>query len=464
VIVPDEQSWIAWGLDPVGEGLEPVLDAGRVRRVLLPDALPEALARPLAVCLDELPLGVRPERRSVRDLVASRPDAERPPGLSRDEGDSPDEAQGPGKADPEHQGGGDHDHAAADGDHEDLMAITGEPSADGLVMEPIKFSLGPLRSPLPGGMVVEVELDGDVVAECAVRAILRQRAAPAGSARSHPSPDLLAPASWAALIAGAAEADANLEVASAARWLRVASVELERTVSHLGWLRALARLLGWADLIQRTRAALAPLLSVRASLARDSEAAAWPVGTADPTVEALAVALTEMRRLQRLCGNDRRLASRTAGRGRLSSAGARRAGLRGVAARASGIVEDVRSEDPLYLALAFEPLVREEGDALARTLLRLDEASVSIGLTQAALARAHARADAPAPVATGDWMTLEGPRGPLRARQVRDELRLEAPGQDAALAAAGPAAVGLEWAAALVVLISFDLSPWLALQ
>lgn len=47
------------------------------------------------------------------------------------------------------------------------------------MMEPIEFSLWRLRTPLPGGLVVEVVLDGHVVGECAVRAILRQRATPA---------------------------------------------------------------------------------------------------------------------------------------------------------------------------------------------------------------------------------------------------------------------------------------------
>jgi hypothetical protein len=48
----------------------------------------------------------------------------------------------------------------------------------------------------------------------------------------------------------------------------------------------------------------------------------------------------------------------------------------------------------------------------------------------------------------------------VRARLEPGGWRLDAPGADAGLQAAGAAMVGAEWAAALVTLVSFDLSPW----
>jgi len=461
LVVPDEQSWIVWGLDPLGEGFEPVLDRGRVRRVLLPDAVPEALVGPLADCLDELPLGVRVEHRSVSGLIGASLGPKDTRSLGPGEDRPPDPASNSGGEHMEHGGAGEHEHEDAEGHggHEDMMAITGAPSADGLVMEPIGFSLGPLGSPLPGGLVADVVLDGDVVAQCTVRALLRQPRPLRGPSLPAP-PDLMAPRSWAAVIAAVTEADTGRSAESAAAWLGLAGVELERAGSHLAWLRGLARLLGWVELVERTTVVLAPLLSAQASLRGPLATLPTPDLALEGTAGPLASASAQAHSLQRLCAASRRLASRTAGRGVLSAAEARGAGVTGPAARASGVREDTRNNDTSYQALDFTPAVRQGGDARARALLRVEEACASIELAQAALGRARTGASAPVAVAAAEAANLEGPRGPLRARRVGHELRLEAPGQTAALAAAGRAAVGLEWAAALVVLVSFDLSPW----
>jgi Ni,Fe-hydrogenase III large subunit len=138
---------------------------------------------------------------------------------------------------------------------------------------------------------------------------------------------------------------------------------------------------------------------------------------------------------------------------------ARTIGLRGPAARASGLAEDARAEDPLYRELGFAPSVRQEGDARARMLLHVDELGAALALAATALSRAQAHEDAPiaTPAAT---VTLEGPRGPLHVHPSQGQWQLSAPGEHAARIVAGDAAVGLEWAAALVALASFDLSPW----
>ena len=90
-----------------------------------------------------------------------------------------------------------------------MMAIVGEPSADGLVMEEIELSHGPVGTALPGGLRLDVTLDGDVVGHCEVTALLRagapDRAGAAGPRNApHPAPDLLAPAAWRVALAGAA--------------------------------------------------------------------------------------------------------------------------------------------------------------------------------------------------------------------------------------------------------------------
>jgi Ni,Fe-hydrogenase III large subunit len=134
--------------------------------------------------------------------------------------------------------------------------------------------------------------------------------------------------------------------------------------------------------------------------------------------------------------------------------------LAGPVARASGVPADARTDDPLYRELRFVPAVRHEGDSLARTLVRVEELATSITLARAALERAARQASHPSPVVAPAAFTLEGPRGPLQAQRTAAQWRLSAPGHQAALQAASKAVIGLEWAAALVVLVSFDLTPW----
>lgn len=444
LVVPDEQSWTLWGTDPVAAGLEPVLDVGRVRRVLLPTSVPEALVAAIAGCLRELPLGVEHDLRPLPE-PADRPlrsvvDRARLDVASVHADAGSDEPSGM------------HMHMHED---EDMMAITGEPSADGLVMEPLELSLGPLAGPLPGGIVADVVLDGDVVSGCTLRATLHRAVGAPGAAPA--IPDLLAPVAWAASIEVATDHEAQLRRSPQHRWRRVAAVELERAVSHVAWVRALGRLLGWRTLVDAASDAVGPLLAARAALA------AGPVttGVADDACAAgLVAARARVGRLRDRCDGSRRLAGRTAGRGVLSAATVHGAGLAGPVARASGIPDDARDHDPLYRELGFAPAVRAEGDVRARTLLRMDDALGATVLAQEALHRARSGAATPEMIASPGGCTVEGPRGPVCARAAPEKWRLTAPGQRAALAAAGRAAVGLEWAAALAVLVSFDLSSW----
>jgi len=340
-----------------------------------------------------------------------------------------------------HGGHGGH----AGHDHHDMMAIVGDPSRDGLVMESIEFAFGPLSGVLPGGVVAEVVLDGDVVERCEVRAMLA-----AGRDGDPQLPDPLSPVAWrvAGLVATevASEAIADLR----AQWSRVAALEAERALSHLAWLRSFARLLGWPQLVGAAQAALAPLASGRRlpgepPAAEHLEAVAQAIGPA--------IRLVMGRRFER----------RLTGRGALASA---QSGLAGVNARAAGAPRDARGDDPLYAELGFVPTVSDGGDALARAGSRVAEARAALDLARRALERAQAaRTRAPGVplgLANAGGASIEGPRGPVLASRSAPaaKLRVAAPGAGAARAAAGGAAVGQEWSAALVTLASFDLSPW----
>jgi hypothetical protein len=421
LLVPDEQTWTMAGRDPVRLGFEPVAAPAAAQRVLVLDGISETLQRALDEVVDTLPPDVRPFGHRAHH---------------REEHHGGEQDHGHHGNDDGHADHGNHDAHGGHGghDHHDMMAIVGEPSADGLVMEPIELELGPLVSPLPGGIVVAVTLDGDVVAECDVSATLVNDGASA--------PDALAPASWRVALSTARELAEAVPVAASDRWARVAAVEVERALSHTAWLRALGRLLGWPELVARTSRAVAALTD-----------AADPV-----SVNALRAAQGAVARVAALLDDSRRLRVRTAGRAHITHDRALALGLRGPLARACGLRKDARLGDPLYERLGFEPVVREEGDALARTLVRADEAVVSVGLAVGALEASGGRSD-PLPVPRSPAV-VEGPRGPLQAVMDSPEPTVAALGHDAALSVAGKAAVGSEWAAALVGLASFDLSPW----
>jgi hypothetical protein len=338
-----------------------------------------------------------------------------------------------------------------------MMAIVGEPSADGLVMERIDLTYGPLGTPFPDGLAVDVTLDGDIVAESAVRTLLR----------AEPNlgfPDALSPVAWTVVLAD----PAGME------WLGVAAVELERAISHAAWLRGLGRLLDFHPLIDACTHALASLEVSREIRPPGHDAHdAW-LRTAFGSPD-LATAREALEHVATLVQRSRPLRWRLRGRAVVTCAEADERGLLGPVGRASGHATDARSTDGRYAALGFEPVVRSEGDALARVAVRADEAVAAVRLADAALhangdafaagrdvdgppGPVHAdRAEVATPAAAG---VVEGPRGPVLADRAAGQWKLAAPGAEAARRAAADAMVGLEWSAALVALASFDLSPW----
>lgn len=433
VVVPDEGALTIWGHDPLSLGLRPINEAGRADELLLADPLPSELRAAVEGLRRELPAGVA-ERSLPVPLAGSGHG-----GHADHDGHGGHKEHSGHEAHGRHEGQSDHDHG--DHDHDDMMAIVGEPSADGLVMEPIAFEHGPLGAGLPGGLVLNVELDGDVVSRCQAEARLVVEPV-AGPQRPL---DPLAPAAWSAVITELTELAGGISVPQSTHCERLAAVELERALSHAAWLRALARLLGWGRLVDQSQAAVSALLAARmggdplAPPRRDGVVSAAPaVGKLAETVQASAS-----------------LRMRLGGRGALTAADA--PGLQGPNARAGGEARDTRSSHPLYVALGFEPVVEGEGDALARTRVRALEARRALDL---ALLMLDGPSDVGRSLAAADHrVALEGPRGPIVGEH-RNGLQLAAPGVQAALGAAGQAAIGLEWSSALATVASFDLSPW----
>lgn len=520
IVVPDAGAWLLWGIDVAERGFAAVPSPTRADALVAPARVPEALAETVIETWRRMPDGARSvgldgpelEGRPLEELLREARERRDDRAQTEDGHDETGHARGgaeDGDGGAEHAHAGGHDHGSAhehdpgaDGalpgarsgelgappdvdalvaparppapqeperrDHdlqragdeqENMMPIEGPPSTDGLVMEPIEVQLGPLGAILPGGLVARFTLDGDVVGGCSVAATLSARWS--GGGREDALFDPLSAVAWRVAASGAREARAP----AASAWAAIVALELERALSHVAWLRSLGFLLGWAELAELAHAAARPLLAER----RAWPAQAVPHGPAERgangrSPSALLDARARVGRLLSLLEDSRRLAGRTRGRGRLSRKDVEQGGVTGPVARSAGVERDERQGDPRYTELGFSVVVGHDGDALARTLLRASEADEALRLAEGALRRA--RDDAAAPPLDGDGAapsaTVEGPRGPVRATTASRtvELRLDAPGRAAAHELAARAAVEEEWSAALVALVSFDLSPW----
>lgn len=428
VVVPDELSLTMWGQDPLSLGVKPTIAPGRAQRLVVAEPLPPQLASAFHDLRKDVPPGAAAQ--TVPAPLPARPEEHHDQKHHHDI---------------EHHDGG---HLEGH-DHGDMMAIVGEPSSDGLLMEPIELQYGPLATALPGGLVLEVELDGDVVSRCTVEATLKIVPAPAPRRPLDP----LTPVGWSALLDAVTEAAGGVEVAASTGWARLAAVEAERALSHAAWLRSLGRVLGWEAFVEQCQAAVSALLVARPQLPGGS----GPVLA--PPADQLGRAAPLLRGLWETVRDSTALRWRLSGRGRVPLLDA--PGLQGPNARALGQPRDARSHDPLYADLRFRPVLEDAGDSLARTRVRAREALQAVELALAALERARrgSHPDPPAPEPTTP-VSVEGPRGPLVAMQGEHGLKLTAPGTEAGLSAAGHAALEQEWSAALVSVASFDLSPW----
>ena len=457
VFVPDEQAWTLWGEDLRARGLVPAESPTSAVALIVPATVPE----PLAAAVRDAWALMPPPRRCLALEGTHLPGvpAERLLERHGDHGACAARHEGHGASgDASHMGHQMEGHGEPEG-HGHTMEVVGEPSRDGLVMEAVELRLGPLSPALRGGLVADVSLDGDVVAGCVVSATLEIHQP--DSAPPLP-PDPLAAAAWQVAMLAASERASGLAVPAPTAWLRLLAVEVERALSHLAWLRGFGSLLGWAELVDRAHEAVTPLVGARSGLPVEVTTPDLETTRVDGVLEPLEAARRAAGRVHRLLDGSRRLASRTRGRAAVPSADLRAAGVTGPVTRAAGEPADARVADPRYRALGFKPALREEGDALARTLVRAAEAHASLELALGALRHVKGDgeetggcAEAPGPT------VIEGPRGVLSAeRRLGGRPELSAPGAEAQLRLAGEAALGAEWASALVGLASFDLSPW----
>lgn len=230
------------------------------------------------------------------------------------------------------------------------------PDPDGLQLDQLPLQVGPLLRALPPGLVLHVQLQGDVV---------RQATLGDNPFRAWPGDPAPGPL------------DTAVFVRAQTAPVSLATLEVERARHHLRWLARTLDLHGLGARSLRLRA-LAHSLS--------------------PADHTAVVALA------RSLGRSRSLASATTGLGVVDQSGDGRSGdvPGGPVARAGGAPVDGRSDDPAYEGLGFAPVVHEGGDAWARLRQRAAEAAQALELANAAGDRVRRPGD-----------PLEGPRGLL---------------------------------------------------
>jgi len=219
------------------------------------------------------------------------------------------------------------------------------------------------------------------------------------------------------------------------QWIRVLVAEVQRIASHLVWLGTYGLDLGAVTIFLycfREREQLIDLFEaisgqrllynylriggLRNDLTPDF---------LDRLEAFLAYFPDRMGEYDRLLSENRIFLARTRGIGYLSRGEAVAWAVSGPNARGSGLNVDLRRSDPYltYPELEFDVPVREEGDALARYLVRVEEMRQSVRLLQQCIARlrglegepieAEGVARAIRPPAGDVYVRVESPRGEL---------------------------------------------------
>lgn len=262
------------------------------------------------------------------------------------------------------------DHGDSDHDHGgmgfmSMVEVTRDlpRSRDGLAMDWLEVPFGPFFPGLPGGLQLNLTLDGDGVAR-GKAACLADRALPQAESRPPAAQFItqlaaasrLAPVAYRLLTCRAIEAAAGYVVDNATARARLGALERERVASHLGWLALSGRQIGF-DWLMRHASRLQ-----RNALEADVE----QLIALRPAIKAMCKRLAHTPLLK----------TRLAGIGRANGEGT----SRGPVARAAGRREDARLNEAGYGEPGFEPVLGEDGDALSRWRVRLDEIGQSLDI------------------------------------------------------------------------------------
>ncbi|MDP4093512.1 MAG: nickel-dependent hydrogenase large subunit [Bacillota bacterium] len=190
----------------------------------------------------------------------------------------------------------------------------------------------------------------------------------------------------------------NIQVPDRARYLRVIWAELHRIHSHLLWLGLLADAFGFESLfmqVWRNREKVMDIMEETAG-SRVIISANTIGGTRRDISPEMLVKITviveeireDLKQVESVFFNDYTVKHRLVGVGVLTRDVAYELGAVGPMARASGIKTDHRTTGyAAYGELDFEPVVENDGDCYARTVVRLKEVYQSISLIKQAIAK-----------------------------------------------------------------------------
>lgn len=189
----------------------------------------------------------------------------------------------------------------------------------------------------------------------------------------------------------------NIEVPDRAKYLRVIWAELHRIHSHLLWLGLLADAFGFESLfmqVWRNREKVMDIMEETAG-GRVIISCNTIGGTRRDISKEHLLKITviadeikeDMKQVESVFFNDYTVKHRLVGVGVLTAEDAYKLGAVGPMARASGIAQDHRTTGyAAYGKLDFEPVVENDGDCYARTVVRLKEVYQSIKLIKQAIA------------------------------------------------------------------------------
>jgi Ni,Fe-hydrogenase III large subunit len=197
----------------------------------------------------------------------------------------------------------------------------------------------------------------------------------------------------------ATEEAAGIEVPPRARYIRTIMLELERIHSHLLWLGIAGHIIGFDTILMQAWRIREPVMwlceqisgsrknygmNLVGGVRRDIPSELHP-----KIHEVLAGVEKEALAILGVVAGDTPLVMRLRGVGPLSREDAIRLCVVGPTARGSGVDLDARRDHPCaaYREIPPKVILKEEGDALARTLVRLEELLESIRLVRQALAQ-----------------------------------------------------------------------------
>lgn len=190
----------------------------------------------------------------------------------------------------------------------------------------------------------------------------------------------------------------GVEIPERAKYLRVIWAEIHRMHSHLLYLGLMADALGFEALFMqcwRLRERILDILEKTTGhriMVSVNQVGGTRRDLSNDMLKFILSELNEMRpefaKIEKVFKNDYTIATRLKGKGVIAGGDAYELGAVGPVSRASGIKEDMRTLGyAAYSELDFEPVVMDEGDSYARTMVRIREIYQSADLVRQAISK-----------------------------------------------------------------------------